>query len=56
VTLVIAHTHLAEMIVQDAISTPIITMDGAATVVAIIIMGGEAESMDAMVKILKVQK
>jgi len=56
VTLVIAHTHLAEMIVQDATSTPIITMDGAATVVATITMAGDLESMDVMVKILKVQK
>jgi len=56
VTLVIAHTHLAEMIVQDATSTPIIIMDGAATVEAIITMAGEVESMDVMVKILKVQK
>ena len=44
------------MIVQDATSTPIITMDGAATAVAIITMAGEVESMDVMVKILKVQK
>jgi len=56
VTLVIAHTHLAEMIVQDATSTPIITMDGAATVVAIITMAGEVESMDVMEKIQKVRK
>ena len=55
-TLVIAHTHLAETIVQDVTSTPIITMDGAATVVAIITMAGEVESMDVMVKIQKVQK
>jgi len=56
VTLVIARTHLAEMIVQDATSTPIITMDGAATAVAIITMVGDLESMDVMVKMLKVQK
>jgi len=56
VTLVIAHTHLAEMIVQDAISTPIITTDGAATMVAIITMVGDLESMDVMVKIQKTQK
>jgi len=56
VTHVIAHTHLAEMIVQDVTSTPIITMDGAATAVAIITMVGDLELMDAMVKILKVQK
>jgi len=56
VTLVIAHTHLAEMIAQDATSTPIITMDGAATVVAIITTAGDLESMDVMVKIVKVRK
>ena len=44
------------MIVQDAISTPIITTDGAATVVAIITTAGDLESMDVMVKIVKVQK
>lgn len=55
-TLVIAHTRLAEMIVQDATSTPIITMDGAATAVAIITMVGDLESMDVMVKIVKVRK
>jgi hypothetical protein len=56
VTLVIAHTHLVEMIAQDVTSTPIITMDGAATAVAIITMVGDLESMDVMVKIVKVRK
>jgi len=56
VTLVIAHTHLAEMIVQDATSTPIITMDGAATAVAIITTAGDLESMDVMAKIVRIQR
>ena len=55
-TLATAHTHLAEMIVQDATSTPIITMDGVATAVAIITMAGEVGLMDVMEKIQKVRK